>query len=285
MATTKKVTNQELSQAIEDVLLIGDSKDNDSSSASKLSLLNEEHFKETINLWVDAFQKDPMAAWLVDLGDHYDVENSFNDEQKKLLDLNTENFFSWPHRLIVKRKKGFVIGVTTKGSGEEEKDENEKLVGAMSLVPSSQTLFTIWDIVSNLLTIGMPPVVSWKTKKQYGPFAEKRFNVVNKLAERQKALMTNHDERKRFVYVQTVGMATSCQGKGMGGKLLRTITSVADSMDAYLYLETESEENESFYQHYGFHTEETIDFKVDGDESDWPTLKMYLMIRNPVKKA
>lgn len=263
----KKVSLQELSHALQDVV----TKD------SALSVLSKQDYDETIDVWVDAFQNDPMAGWCVDFpGDHHKVADEYNDEQKQLLKKFSNEFFQWPNACIVKRKKGFVIGVFANNCNNER-----KLAGAISMAPSSKSLFTFWDIVCNVITLGPLPTQAKKTKDQYGPFAEKRLIEMEKLGGRMKVHMHDSNERRRFIYIQTVGVATANHGQGYGGKLIRAVCNAADALDSYLYLETESLENKSFYQHFGFYTAETLDLSVDGDTSNHPTLTMYLMIRNP----
>lgn len=260
-----KVTKQELLQALGDVV----KKD------SAISVLSKKDYDDTIEVWVDAFQYDPMTAWCVNFDgvDHHKAKDQFNNQQKQLLNQNNRIFFQWPHACIAKRNKGCTIGVFD--------DNSQQLVGAVSMVPSSKSIFTFWDLVCNVITVGPMPTQVKKTKDQYGPFAEKRLYEMDKLSKRMKAHMNESNERRRYIYIQTVGVLTAYHGKGIGGKLMRTISQVADTLDSYLYLETESLENKSFYQHFGFYTAETLDLSVEGDTSDHKTLTMYLMIRNP----
>lgn len=258
---TAELTKKELSLALEDVV----------SGYPGVSLLspNQGDHEAAIDVWTDAFRKDPLALYLLNLGSNADT---FDLTQKQLQTAFTRNFLGWPNRLIAIRKKGFVVGIRGKINGTTE----PPLVGAVSLLPSSQRLYTFWDIVSNVIAIGAPPTLGGKTKKEYGPFAEKRFNAMDILEKKRHATMIG--PRKRYIYVQTVGILSSHHGQGFGGNLLRLVLRVADSLDAYLYLETESAENESFYKHFGFQTIETVDLSVEGDNE---TLRMYLMVRNP----
>ena len=87
------------------------------------------------------------------------------------------------------------------------------------------------------------------------------------------------------------------------------MTIVADDLNAYLYLETASQENVSLYEHYGFHVADLVEFPtsssnkrksikkrgsreeenddsdddddVDDDGDVESTLTLYLMIRDP----
>ena len=268
----QKVTKSELSQALQDAM-----KNDD-----ELSFLQEPSYDAIVDNWVDAFQEDPMALWLVDLGD--DVR-TFDKKQKRLLTDFERSFMSWPTRQITMRHKGLTIGVTTNSTtlaganDPTEESTNKELAGAMALVPSGERINTFWDIVTTMYHIGLPPVVYGKTKKMYGKNAAKRFFAMSTLEKRKPAIMNG--ERKRYIYIHLMGVKMSHHGQGLGGKLMRTIVKAADSLNAYLYLETESVENESFYHHYGFYTHETAEFTAKGDTSEKATIRMFLMVRNP----
>lgn len=70
-------------------------------------------------------------------------------------------------------------------------------------------------------------------------------------------------------------------GRGMV-KMLLMINKVADMLNVPIYLETESKQNESMYQHFGYDTVEVLRLCAKGDESPTVVLPMYLMKRNPV---
>lgn len=260
-----EVTKKELLLALEDVVVTG------GDPAVSLLSPNQGDYDAALDVWVDAFRKDPLMLYAMNLGSDAD---SFNDSQKQLQMDFLRNFLGWPNRLIAIRKKGFVIGIRNKDNVTTT--DEPTFAGAVSLLPSSQRLYTFWDIVSNVIAIGPPTTVGGKTKNEYGPFAEKRFNAMDILEKKKHSIMNG--PRKRYIYVQTVGVLSSYHGKGYGGKMLRMVFNVADSLDAYLYLETESAENESFYKHLGFETIETLDLSVEGDDE---TQTMYLMVRNP----
>ena len=57
---------------------------------------------------------------------------------------------------------------------------------------------------------------------------------------------------KPCIYLQTIGVATAFQGQGFGGRLLRALIEKSEQTGVSLYLETETEDNVRFYEHYGF---------------------------------
>ena len=85
----------------------------------------------------------------------------------------------------------------------------------------------------------------------------------------------------RWLYLQSVGVLRSKHGEGYGSKLLRTVTDTADALAVPVYLETESERNESMYQYFGFRTVEKVTMKVPGDDRPDAKFTMWLMIRDP----
>jgi len=53
-------------------------------------------------------------------------------------------------------------------------------------------------------------------------------------------------------YLFVLGVKKEKQGKGIGGKLLRTLIAQAEKEKRSIYLETETEENVKMYEHFGF---------------------------------
>lgn len=63
--------------------------------------------------------------------------------------------------------------------------------------------------------------------------------------------------------------------------MLQLLFNVAQELNAQVYLETESKENEQLYQHFGFQTLEVFDLFVKGDvDIESNHQKMYLMRRD-----
>jgi len=53
-------------------------------------------------------------------------------------------------------------------------------------------------------------------------------------------------------YLWTLGVEPACQGKGIGGTLLRAGLARADTAQMPCYLETMKSENVALYEHFGF---------------------------------
>jgi len=53
-------------------------------------------------------------------------------------------------------------------------------------------------------------------------------------------------------YLSILGLVPSCQGQGLGGKLLKPVLQRADEQGARCFIETFVPRNESFYQRLGF---------------------------------
>jgi ribosomal protein S18 acetylase RimI-like enzyme len=79
---------------------------------------------------------------------------------------------------------------------------------------------------------------------------------------------------KSYFYLQAIGVAPEYQGKGYGGKLLRSMFDRCDEEGLPIYLETETEKNVEMYKKLGFQVikEQNI---PDYDFIMWE------MIRNP----
>ena len=83
-----------------------------------------------------------------------------------------------------------------------------------------------------------------------------------------------HMRGRGYVYVLIVGVAPEHQGQGFGGRLLRALTEESDRTGVPIYLETETQENRSMYEHLGFELLREITLPV-------VDLPMWEMLREP----
>jgi ribosomal protein S18 acetylase RimI-like enzyme len=81
--------------------------------------------------------------------------------------------------------------------------------------------------------------------------------------------------RQPHYYLEILGVDPQYQGQGFSSKLLRPVLSHADQHRKTCYLETQSPNNVSLYQHFGFEVMDTI--PVDFDPVPYT-----LMLRKPV---
>mmetsp|Transcript_31558 Transcript_31558/g.66385 ORF Transcript_31558/g.66385 Transcript_31558/m.66385 type:complete len:93 (+) Transcript_31558:3-281(+) len=86
---------------------------------------------------------------------------------------------------------------------------------------------------------------------------------------------------KRWIHLQSIGVLSDQHGKGYGKKMLQLLAQTANSLHASIYLETDSENNESMYKHFGFHTVEKVNLCVSGDGSPTADCTCYLMRKDP----
>ncbi len=85
---------------------------------------------------------------------------------------------------------------------------------------------------------------------------------------------TRHMKGRSYVYLMVIGVARAHQGKGIGSRLMRAITSECDAAGLPLYLETETEANLPFYARHGLEMLECV-------EIPGLNLPMWEMVREP----
>lgn len=61
-----------------------------------------------------------------------------------------------------------------------------------------------------------------------------------------------HMRGRDYTFLQLIGVAPQYQGQGFGKQLLQAVIGESDSLGLPIYLETETEENVSIYEHFGF---------------------------------
>ncbi|KAL7528855.1 hypothetical protein ACHAXR_002670 [Thalassiosira sp. AJA248-18] len=201
-----------------------------------------------------------MFVWVAGL------EDDDPDKKQKMYPMS-RFMHAWASHRLIHGSRGTALGV---------RGANNKLVGCMSVAPSSCAKERMIDKFISSLRLGMPP--NYKEKGKYGPYSQKRLNSLGVLA---KAKAKNMKGVKRWIYLPAIGVCQNEHGKGYGKKMLQLLTKTADSLNVPIYLETDSKKNESMYQHFGFHTVEEIEMCIPGDNSPTANFTGYLMRRNP----
>eukprot|EP00553_Chaetoceros_curvisetus_P006424 CAMPEP_0204612042 /NCGR_PEP_ID=MMETSP0717-20131115/146_1 /ASSEMBLY_ACC=CAM_ASM_000666 /TAXON_ID=230516 /ORGANISM="Chaetoceros curvisetus" /LENGTH=252 /DNA_ID=CAMNT_0051623955 /DNA_START=57 /DNA_END=815 /DNA_ORIENTATION=- len=246
------------SKPLEKKVLLDKLKEKQGHPSVKLLGIADE--KEMVRTIADAFVDDPMMRWFASLPE------SLPNQEVSMFSL-----ISWitrgMNRKMLKQKTGAVFGVL----------EGTKLAGAMSVIPSSQEpVGKVGLMTYAIFGGGCPPYEI--TKKNYGKYTAARVDSID--IHRVKRI----EHMKPYpghIYLQQVGVRREYQGKGVGGKLFQMLFAAADSLQVPVYLEADSEENESLYHHYGFKTVETIILEADEDPSADAKFKMWLMTRLP----
>lgn len=73
------------------------------------------------------------------------------------------------------------------------------------------------------------------------------------------AVLDQHHPKQATFYLQLMGVTPEHQGRGLGGRLLRTVLDVCDANHTPAYLEATSLQNRRLYERHDFHTIEQID--------------------------
>ena len=138
---------------------------------------------------------------------------------------------------------------------------SEELEGIAATVPGEHASMSFRTMLrSGALLAGL----------RMGAGASRRMVELKVLDSDRKQIM----EGRSYLYLLVLGVRTAHQGKGFGGLLLRGLTETCDEADLPLYLETETEDNVSMYQHFGFDVIQRITLDKLG-------LPMWEMVREP----
>jgi ribosomal protein S18 acetylase RimI-like enzyme len=120
---------------------------------------------------------------------------------------------------------------------------SDKVEGVMAITPHD-TDMTTWRIIRSGSFF-----LSLKISKE----AKKMEILSNAVEEAKKSL--NLDP---YIHLLIMGVSQEFQGKGFGGKLLRALLEKAETEKKSIYLETQKEENVTFYEKYGFSVKKKI---------------------------
>jgi len=110
----------------------------------------------------------------------------------------------------------------------------------------------------------------WPGMKMGTEFSQKIATVFKPIDEDRKVQMRGRD----YLYLLIIGIAPQYQGQGFGGQLLKALFAESEQTGLPIYLETETDENVSLYQHLGFKV-------INKAELPLIDLPMWEMIREP----
>jgi len=71
-----------------------------------------------------------------------------------------------------------------------------------------------------------------------------------------------------YIYLAIIGVSTTYQGNGCGGKMLQSLIEISNQKRIPIYLETESDKNVSFYEKFKFKTLDQITLPLI-DQTMW----------------
>jgi len=114
---------------------------------------------------------------------------------------------------------------------------SDNLEGVMAIAPHDKEMNTLRVILSGSFFLSM------KISKE-----AKKMEILSKAVEEAKKSL-NLDPH---IHLLIMGVSQEFQGKGFGKKLLRALIEKAQTEKKSLYLETQKEENVTFYEKYGF---------------------------------
>ena len=243
----KPLSKKELSDALLDV------------GGDGISFLAPSDRDDGLSCLTDAFIQDPLFLW--------SAATPLSDEKKETL---VRFLLSWINHRILTGATGVAVGVR----------QNGELLGTMTLKPSSTHKETILDTLAGVWNYGSPPMYK---DKEYPPHSRKRLEAMGVTNKRREEVMS--DAQQRWIYIQSIGVRKSGQGKGIGKRMLSMVIATADKLEVPIYLETESEGNVAMYRHFGFEEVETLELAVDGDTSDDAKFTMWLMRKEPGSKS
>lgn len=233
-------------------------------ASENVSILEKSDEKEVAHVFGDAFTEDEMIAWIAGLDE---------DDPKR-----EEKMHALAKYLMRFGNRGCLVGNQGVAAGIKSQDGGDELAGCMTIIPSSCSAERMIDHIFAAFSYGMPPIYKKSERDHYCSIASKRLMSLVSLTKARKKHMKG---TSKWIYLQAIGVLRSKHGEGYGSKLIRTITDTADALSAPVYLETESEQNESMYQHFGFRTVEKVTMQVPGDDRSDATFSMWLMLRDP----
>jgi len=145
---------------------------------------------------------------------------------------------------------------------------SKRLEGVVGIVPGTYARMTMRRTMragTMRMAMRMGPQLMMRTPKTLRIFAPLDADREEHMGERE------------FTYVMIVGVAPEHQRQGHGRTLLRALMDDSDRTGVPVYLETETEDNQRMYEHYGFQLLRKIILPV-------VDLPMWEMLREPASQ-
>jgi ribosomal protein S18 acetylase RimI-like enzyme len=117
---------------------------------------------------------------------------------------------------------------------------DDSLEGLIAVVPGKYFNMNMW----RMLMSGSFPLMG----KIGSTLGKKMDTCFTPMIKDQKKNMNGRD----YIYLTILSVKKERQGKGIGGKLLRSVIDGCDQEGLPIYLETEILENVQMYEHFGF---------------------------------
>jgi len=151
--------------------------------------------------------------------------------------------YRWLFRycLYEMRKTGLVFGI---------KKEDGSGYAALMLCRPPGYHETTWSMLTSAYKAGLTP--PWEAKK--GPGNEKFEHTKARMDGVMKTMTQCHKEccPEKHWYIYMLQVDPSCQGKGLGKRLLNFVSTLADRRGVPVYLETVGDRNVKIYEKMGF---------------------------------
>lgn len=231
---------------------------------------NTKDEEEALKVISKAFREpyDPMFKWFID---GCDPKPKTDAEFKERYDLQTDYMIKFVN--IPRLTKGVVLIVRD----INDSSDTSKIVGVAGIQVPNVELDTVRNLLSLIGKLGAPP--SQKFSKEWGDVPHERLSKMGELKKKREEIMKEYDGN--YWYLGSIGVLQESRGQKRGSCLLKSLCNIADEDNLAIYLETESEENESMYKHFGFKTKEVFNFGTDNDHKNNTMCKLWLMERPP----
>lgn len=125
-----------------------------------------------------------------------------------------------------------------------------------------------------------PSLWNDKTKKTENKNFDKRANMAGDMQEKEHHRLMKDTPH---IYVAAVAVSPDAQGQGVGSKLMRAISGIADELGLPCYLDTVGSRRKDIYARYGYEVTSTSKIEYDvGDGKAW-LCEDYLFMTRPAQ--
>eukprot|EP00466_Bigelowiella_natans_P007433 jgi/Bigna1/143668/aug1.80_g18376 len=172
------------------------------------------------------------------------------------------------HGLVLTQRSGLFKNSQGSDLESDEKRKKNKIVGCCIMYIYPERWTPSPDGFMMAMKIAMAAGASEWTAKQNDTIHSDRLKALDKaMVDMKKRYLLANGANGAHVCLQILATDPTCQGQGVGSKLMKAVCAIGDGLKLPVYLECDAGKNDRFYRKFGFEELGSTPLEVKGGEA------------------